>query len=101
MTPRNLFAIAALAAGLATGAPSWAAQGGAADMNEAQISLIQSRLGSLGFPPGAERGTWTDATANALKSFQEFHGIEASGAPDDLTLRMLGVASSVEMAASG
>lgn len=101
MTPRILFSVAALTAGLALAAPGWAAQDGAAAMNEAQISLIQSRLTSLGFPPGGERGTWNDATTAALKSFQEFHGIEASGAPDDLTLRMLGIASSVNMAAEG
>jgi peptidoglycan hydrolase-like protein with peptidoglycan-binding domain len=101
MTPRILFSIAAITAGLAMAAPSLAAQGGAEDMNEAQISLIQSRLASLGFPPGAERGAWDGATASALESFQEFHGIETSGAPDDLTLRMLGVAASVEMAEDG
>ncbi len=101
MTPRILFSIAAITAGLALAAPSLAAQGSAEGMNEAQISLIQSRLTSLGFSPGAERGAWNDATANALRSFQEFHGLEGSGAPDDLTLRMLGVASAVEMAAGG
>lgn len=101
MMPRVRLSVAAITAGLALAAPSWAAQGGAEAMNEAQISLIQSRLTSLGFSPGAERGAWTDATTTALRSFQEFHGIEATGAPDDLTLRMLGVASSVKMAASG
>lgn len=101
MTPRTVLSIVVLTGGLMLSAPSLAAQTSAEAMNEAQISLIQSRLTSLGFSPGSERGSWNDATATALKSFQEFHGIEPTGAPDDLTLRMLGIASSVEMAAGG
>lgn len=101
MAPRMLLSAVALTAMLVMAGPGLAAQDSAESLHEAQISLIQSRLNSLGFPPGAERGSWNDATAAALKAFQEFHGLEASGAPDDLTLRMLGVASSVRMAANG
>jgi peptidoglycan hydrolase-like protein with peptidoglycan-binding domain len=101
MTPRVFVVLGALTAGLTLSAPSLAAQSSAPELNETQISLIQSRLTSLGFSPGAERGAWNDATASALRSFQEFHGIAASGTPDDLTLRMLGVASSVRMAGQG
>jgi outer membrane protein OmpA-like peptidoglycan-associated protein len=69
-----------------------------AEMSQEQVRIVQSRLAALGFDPGAPDGALGEQTVTALREFQEFYDIEANGEPTDLTLRMLGISTSVEMA---
>ncbi len=75
-----------LAAALATilGGPA-AAQ----TLGEAGIAAIQDALAADGYDPGPARGTWSEASAAALKAYQSDWRIEATGAPDPEMLARL------------
>jgi peptidoglycan hydrolase-like protein with peptidoglycan-binding domain len=98
MIPRLMFSVALLVAATTTTWQGAVAQFSGAEMSQDQVRIIQTRLAALGFDPGAQDGAWGEQTATALREFQEFHDIEANGEPNDLTLRMLGVSTAVEMA---
>jgi peptidoglycan hydrolase-like protein with peptidoglycan-binding domain len=92
---------AIVATGMMMTAGNVVAQPSPVNLNEDQVKVIQIRLGALGFNAGQVDGNWGDGTANAVRRFQQSHGIEVTGEPNDLTLRMLGISSSVAQAGAG
>jgi localization factor PodJL len=57
----------------------------------ALIGQVQKRLLAAGFNPCAIDGDWGPQTRNALRSFQNTQGIQATGELDEVTLDALGV----------
>lgn len=58
-----------------------------------RISEIQSALGKDGSFAGKPNGKWDAATVDAMKKFQEAHGLNPSGKLDAKTLQKLGLGS--------
>ncbi len=58
-----------------------------------RISEIQTALGKDGSFSGAPNGKWDSATVDAMKKFQESHGLNPSGKLDAKTLQKLGLGS--------
>ena len=58
-----------------------------------RISEIQSALAKDGSFNGAPSGKWDAATIDAMKRFQDSHGLNASGKIDAKTLEKLGLGS--------
>jgi peptidoglycan hydrolase-like protein with peptidoglycan-binding domain len=61
----------------------------------ARIKEIQQALGREGFYQGEPTGKWDDATIAAMKNFQQFKGLPATGKIEALSLQKLGLGSSV------
>jgi peptidoglycan hydrolase-like protein with peptidoglycan-binding domain len=59
----------------------------------ARISEIQAALGKDGSFAGQPNGKWDPATIDAMKKFQESHGLTPSGKLDAKTLQKLGLGS--------
>jgi peptidoglycan hydrolase-like protein with peptidoglycan-binding domain len=58
-----------------------------------RISEIQSALAKDGSFGGAPNGKWDAATVDAMKRFQDAHGLSATGKLDAKTLQKLGLGS--------
>jgi len=58
-----------------------------------RISEIQAALGKDGSFNGTPNGKWDNATVDAMKKFQESHGLNPSGKLDAKTLQKLGLGS--------
>lgn len=58
-----------------------------------RISEIQKALAKNGSYAGEPSGKWDDATVDAMKKFQEFHGLNPTGKVDAKTLQQLGLGS--------
>jgi len=58
-----------------------------------RISEIQQALAKDGSFTGAPNGKWDDSTVEAMKKFQEGHGLNPSGKLDAKTLQKLGLGS--------
>jgi peptidoglycan hydrolase-like protein with peptidoglycan-binding domain len=58
-----------------------------------RISEIQMALGKDGSFSGTPNGKWDGATVDAMKKFQESHGLNPSGKLDAKTLQKLGLGS--------
>jgi peptidoglycan hydrolase-like protein with peptidoglycan-binding domain len=58
-----------------------------------RISEIQQALAKDGSYPGKPNGKWDDSTVDAMKKFQESHGLNPSGKLDAKTLQQLGLGS--------
>jgi peptidoglycan hydrolase-like protein with peptidoglycan-binding domain len=58
-----------------------------------RISEIQKALGKDGSFSGSPNGKWDSATVDAMKKFQESHGLNPSGKLDAKTLQKLGLGS--------
>jgi peptidoglycan hydrolase-like protein with peptidoglycan-binding domain len=58
-----------------------------------RISEIQTALSKDGSFAGTPNGRWDDATVDAMKKFQEAHGLTATGKLDAKTLQKLGLGS--------
>jgi peptidoglycan hydrolase-like protein with peptidoglycan-binding domain len=58
-----------------------------------RISEIQSALAKDGSFSGTPNGKWDAATIDAMKKFQDSHGLNASGKLDAKTLQKLGLGS--------
>jgi peptidoglycan hydrolase-like protein with peptidoglycan-binding domain len=56
-----------------------------------RISEIQQALGKNGSYIGTPSGKWDDSTVEAVKKFQESHGLNPSGKLDAKTLQQLGL----------
>jgi peptidoglycan hydrolase-like protein with peptidoglycan-binding domain len=54
------------------------------------VSALQVALAALGFDVGEIDGVFNEATAAAVRSFQQNQGTEASGIVDDPTWELLG-----------
>jgi peptidoglycan hydrolase-like protein with peptidoglycan-binding domain len=59
-----------------------------------RISEIQQALAKDGSFAGKPNGKWDPATVDAMKRFQETHGLNATGKLDAKTLQQLGLGSS-------
>lgn len=58
-----------------------------------RISEIQSALARDGSFDGTPNGKWDDATVEAMKKFQDSHGLNPTGKLDAKTLQKLGLGS--------
>ena len=58
-----------------------------------RISEIQQALAKDGSYSGAPNGKWDDATVEAMRKFQESHGLSPTGKLDAKTLQKLGLGS--------
>src|SRR5271165_6160511 len=58
-----------------------------------RISTIQEALAKDGSFSGTPNGKWDDSTVEAMKKFQEGHGLNPSGKLDAKTLQKLGLGS--------
>jgi peptidoglycan hydrolase-like protein with peptidoglycan-binding domain len=58
-----------------------------------RISEIQQALAKDGSYGGKPNGKWDDSTVDAMKKFQESHGLNPSGKLDAKTLQHLGLGS--------
>jgi peptidoglycan hydrolase-like protein with peptidoglycan-binding domain len=61
----------------------------------ARISEIQSALAAQGVYKGQPNGKWDTATIQAMKDYQNAHGLTATGKLDALTLQRLGMGSEI------
>jgi peptidoglycan hydrolase-like protein with peptidoglycan-binding domain len=59
----------------------------------ARISEIQQALAKDGSFTGTPNGKWDDSTVDAMKKFQDAHGLNPSGKLDAKTLQQLGLGS--------
>ena len=60
-----------------------------------RITEIQQALAKDGSFTGKPNGKWDDSTVDAVKRFQETHGLNPSGKLDAKTLQQLGMGSSI------
>ncbi|HXY26309.1 MAG TPA: peptidoglycan-binding domain-containing protein [Candidatus Acidoferrum sp.] len=60
-----------------------------------RISEIQQALAKDGSFTGKPNGKWDESTIDAMKRFQETHGLNATGKLDAKTLQQLGLGSSI------
>ena len=60
-----------------------------------RISEIQQALAKDGSYPGKPSGKWDDSTVEAMRKFQESHGLNPSGKLDARTLQQLGLGSRI------
>jgi peptidoglycan hydrolase-like protein with peptidoglycan-binding domain len=58
-----------------------------------RIAEIQQALAKDGSYSGPPNGNWDDATVEAMKKFQESHGLTATGKLDAKTLEQMGLGS--------
>lgn len=65
-----------------------------------RITEIQQALAKDGSYSGAPNGKWDDSTIEAVKKFQDAHGLNPSGKIDAKTLQQLGLGSSTAGAAA-
>jgi peptidoglycan hydrolase-like protein with peptidoglycan-binding domain len=65
-----------------------------------RISEIQFALAKDGSYGGKPNGKWDDSTVDAMKKFQESHGLNPSGKLDAKTLQRLGLGSQTAGAAA-
>ena len=59
-------------------------------LTSADYREIQTLLAATGYSPGPADGQWGPASRRAMKRFQEAAGREATGEPDNASLRTLG-----------
>lgn len=60
-----------------------------------RIAEIQQALAKDGSYPGTPNGKWDDSTEEALRKFQESHGLTPTGKLDAKSLQQLGLGSSI------
>lgn len=63
----------------------------AEQMSTQQIRKIQQQLNKEGFNAGSVDGKWNSQTQEAIRNFQEFKGIQATGQLNEQTLDELGL----------
>lgn len=65
-----------------------------------RISEIQQALAKDGSYTGTPNGNWDDSTQDALRKFQEAHGLTPTGKLDARSLQRLGLGSAIAGAAA-
>jgi peptidoglycan hydrolase-like protein with peptidoglycan-binding domain len=60
-----------------------------------RISEIQSALARGGYYHGDPNGKWDASTVDAMRKFQEDHGLDGTGKLDALSLQKLGLGSEI------
>ena len=61
------------------------------NLRPSSVRVIQSRLHSLGFYPGAVDGVWGRGTQNAVQQFQQGRGLQPNGQLNPPTLAAMGL----------
>ena len=65
-----------------------------------EVTQIQTRLKSWGYFSGPVTGYYGSQTTQAIKKFQQAHGLSATGVADEKTLELIGLPSSSSSSAS-
>lgn len=65
-----------------------------------EVTKIQTRLKSWGYFDGPVTGYYGTQTTEAVKAFQQKHGLSATGVADEKTLELIGISSSSSSSAS-
>lgn len=65
-----------------------------------EVTQIQTRLKSWGYFSGPVTGYYGSQTTEAIKKFQQTHGLSATGVADEKTLELIGLPSSSSSSAS-
>lgn len=60
-------------------------------LSKDDLKAIQSLLNNAGFDAGTPDGAWGSDSKRAMRAFQESKGLEITGAPDEASLRALGI----------
>ena len=61
----------------------------AAERADGVLRAVQERLVARGYPAGYPDGVWGEQSADALRQFQEDHGLPPTGELDDETAALL------------
>lgn len=64
---------------------------GQREIESSRVLQIQSALAGAGFFRGEPTGQWDQATAEAMKAYQQSNGFKMTGKPDALSLKKLGL----------
>lgn len=60
-------------------------------LSKDDLKAIQSLLNNAGFDTGTPDGAWGNGSKRAMRAFQETQGLKMTGAPDEASLRELGI----------
>ena len=60
-------------------------------LSKDDLKAIQSLLNNAGFDAGTPDGSWGNGSKQAMRAFQESESINVTGAPDEASLRALGI----------
>lgn len=60
-------------------------------LSKDDLKAIQALLNNAGFNAGTPDGSWGSGSKRAMRAFQESKGLRATGAPDEASLRALGI----------
>ncbi len=60
-------------------------------LSKDDLKAIQSLLNNAGFDAGTPDGAWGNGSKRAMRAFQETQGLKMTGAPDEASLRALGI----------
>lgn len=60
-------------------------------LSKDDLKAIQALLNNAGFAAGTPDGAWGNGSKQAMRAFQESNGLEVTGAPDEVSLRALGI----------
>jgi hypothetical protein len=60
-------------------------------LSKDDLKAIQSLLNNSGFDAGTPDGAWGSGSKRAMRAFQESKGLDVTGAPDEASLRALGI----------
>ena len=64
---------------------------GQREIESSRVTEIQNALASAGFYKEQPSGTWDPSTSQAMSAYQESNGFKATGKPDALSLKKLGL----------
>ncbi len=64
---------------------------GQKEIESSRVVEIQSALASSGYFRGETTGQWDQATAEAMRAYQQSNGFKTTGKPDALSLKKLGL----------
>ena len=61
------------------------------NLSKDDLKAIQALLNNAGFDAGTPDGAWGSGSKRAMRAFQETKGLRVTGAPDEASLRALGI----------
>jgi hypothetical protein len=60
-------------------------------LSKDDLKAIQALLNNAGYDAGTPDGAWGNGSKRAMRNFQEAEGLKITGAPDEASLRALGI----------
>jgi hypothetical protein len=60
-------------------------------LSKDDLKAIQALLNNAGFDSGTPDGAWGNGSKQAMRAFQNANGLAATGAPDEVSLKALGI----------